>query len=303
MSTVLFNRPVKQNFIAEPIKDDHYVQGDGNLGLEVLMPTGHGWGDYLPLGETQFKNGVDPASCAAGGTLNCIEAIGRKKYGLSFQNDLSERYLAIMSGMKGNGGRPHDVAERIRTVVGAIPEVFLPFNNTITTLKKYFSPSPMSYNLFKVGIHWNKKYLFQHEWLFRPNENIPVFEKRRRFKEALKSSPVGVSGYAWSLHSDGKYYKDGADIHWFIGFEYFEDDYILAFDTYPDGSGSYIKKLDWNYDFGYAKRYALNYTDEYKAKIQKFGGAEKVPEEPIEECKVDYIKYLFSWFISSLKPQ
>lgn len=279
---IISNKPVKQNFKPGPIAPDHYIMGAGQLPLEIIFPDGHGWGPYLPLGETQSKNGIDPATCPAGGSLNCVEAIGKKKFGAVFQNDLSERYLSIMSGMNGQGGNVHAVLEVMRTISGAIPEVFLPFSSVIDSLKKYFSPRPMTYSLFKVGVHWLQTYDFKHEWIFVGAD----VSKKENIKTALKSSPVGVSGYAWSLHDDGKYYKDGPDIHWFTVYDYVEGEYWLAFDTYDP----YIKKLDWNYDFGYAKRFSLN---------RKLG-AEDVPVEP-QSAVIPYVLYLISWALSIIK--
>lgn len=280
MTKIVSNIPVSQNFLPEVITQDHYVLGDGNLSAQVLMPNGHGWGKHLPLGESQLKNGVDPQSCPAGGTLNAIEAIGKLKYGASFQNDLSERYLSIISGMDGHGGYPHQVAEVMRTIAGAIPEVFLPFDKTITDNKKYFSPRPITYALFKIGYNWLQKYILGHQWLVTGNE--PLIVKQSSIKQGLKYSPVGVSGYAWSLHSDGMYYHDGPDIHWYTIFDYVEDSkgkllYWLAFDTYEP----YIKKIGPNYNFGYAKGYTLD---------RKLGGNSKSSDE-LQSAIIPYIIY------------
>lgn len=280
---VVENKPVSRNFIERPITSDHYVLGDGNIEGQSLMPDGHGWSQYLPLGETQLKNGIDPSSCPAGGTLNAVEAIGKYKYGSSFQSDLSERYLSIISGMDGHGGDPHHIAEVMRTIAGAIPEVFLPFDSSITTLGKYFSPRPITYALFKTGWHWHQVYDFKHQWLFYGDETLQ--QKQTFIKLALRYSPVGVAGYAWSLHSDGKYYNDGPPVHWFTVFDYVEGDFWLAFDTYPP----YVKKLDWNYNFAYAKGYSLN---------RYLHG--DTPDEPTP-CKLQYCMYLLNWFISNFK--
>ncbi len=282
---ILHNSPVPQNFCPRPRDPENYVMGDGNVAGKILMPGGHGWGAYLPVEETQFKNNVEPASCTAGGLLNALETIGRLKFGAAFQSDLSERYLAIMSGMKGNGAVPFLVAETMRTLCGAIPEVFLPFDKSITDLKKYFSPRPMSYALFVIGLHWNKKYEFKHEFVWKDGATLQ--EKQAAMKEALQYSPLGVSGYAWSLHKDNKYYKDGPDIHWFEVYDFKEGEYWLAYDTYFP----YIKKLDWNYDFGEGEKYTLN----------RRLGSELLPVQP-ESARLAYISYLIKYFISALKP-
>lgn len=286
MSEIISNIPVSQNFIPQPIEKESYVMGDGRLPLEILLKDGEDWDKWLPSPETQRKNGVDPNSCPAHGILEAVEAIGKRKYGASFQSNLSERYLSIMSGMKGQGGFPFQVAEYMRLICGAIPEVFLPFDSTITSVKKYFTPSPMSYGLFKIGAHWATKYIFKHEWVFDPNENLLVEEKRRRIIEALKSSPVGVAGYAWSLHRDGKYYNDGPAIHWYILSGYKKNDYMKARDSYSP----YDKKLDWNYSFAYAERYSLN----------KRLGSDNISDEP-NSAVIPYLKYLLRWAFNQIR--
>ncbi len=274
---IISNVPVTQNFLPEPILEDHYVLGDQKLQAAVLMKDGHGWGKYMPTPEDQNKNGLETNCCPAYGTHNAIEAIGKLKYGSSFQSDLADRYLGIMSGMKGFGGYPHVIAETIRNGAGCVPEVFLPFDKTIDTLKKYFSPNPMSYELFKYGWSWNKKYDFGHQWVFQ--FGVTGIDKKALMKEALKFSPVGVAGYAWSLHNDMKYYNDGSPIHWFVVFDYVEGDHWLAYDSYAP----HIKKLDWNYDFAYAKSYTLN---------KRLGA--NTENAPIESAVIPYLKYLFN---------
>src|SRR4051812_21294397 len=95
---IISNLPVPQNFFPEKISitGDHYVMGASILPKKDIMPNGHGWGNFLPIGETQNKNNFDPQSCPVGGTYNAIEGIGKKEFSTSFQNDLSERYGCIM---------------------------------------------------------------------------------------------------------------------------------------------------------------------------------------------------------------
>lgn len=304
---IVSNVKVSQNFFPEEITPDQYVLGEtSKLPTLVLMPRGIGWGKYLPIGETQYKNGIDPQSCPAGGWLNCIEALGLLQYKrFGFQSDLSERFLSIVMGMNGNGGSPHVAAEAVRTY-GCVPEVFLPFDQSITTLPKYFSPKPIPYDLWKVGQSWKNKYKFGHEWLFYGNE--PLLEKQKRIKTALQYSIVGASVYAWSLHDDDKYYKDGPDIHWCDIFACVEGEYWLIFDTYPDATGSYVKKLDWNFNFGYAKRGSLELTDAYRQKLQirgmemgeEFGDEFKMqpPSEEDKGMRFQYAIYLVTYYIN-----
>lgn len=287
---VAFNIAVSRNFIPAPITSDQYVLGASKVRHEGLMKYGHGWGDYLPLGETQSRK-IDAQSCPVGGWNNIIEAIGNFKFnkGLvgwkKFQDNLSERYAAIAMGMNGNGGNPHVAAEFIRYITGCLPEAFLPFNDSIDTLGKYFSPKPLPYSLFKYGYAWMQKYDFRHQWVITGQETLS--EKQAIMKEWLQDGPIGVAGYAWSRHADGKYYNDGQPIHWFIVYDYVENSHWLAFDTYPDETGSYVKKLDWNYNFAYAKSGSLNLK----------AGGESVNLETPESAKLAYVNYLIRSFL------
>lgn len=281
--TIVENTPVAQNFRPGKVKDKHYVMGASTLPTKPLMPGGHGWKSKRPVGETQSKYGIDPESCPAGGTLNAYETLGRH-LNIWFQSDLSERALGILMGMSGLGGWPWDAAEKLHKY-GAIPEAFLPFDEKITTLQKYFSPRPLSYSLFKIAQHWLTVYETGFEWVVNPQMNLTGAQKKVRMMEALQYSPLGVAGYAWSRHGDNKYYNDGPDIHFFCVDDFSTGNYWDAFDTYdPFG-----KRLDWNYDPNWVIRYSLT--------KKKVGGVDAVfkPEEAAE-CRFEYFKYLLSNF-------
>ena len=247
---------IKNYGFVAPIVDEkeQYVLGDGWFGGAVLMPGGHGWGRFLPGEETQAKNGIDTYNCSNYGTLNALETIGRKKYGNVFQSNLSERYTGVLTGtIPGVGNDPQKVIENIRTFCGVVPEVFLPFDNTINTVQKYYSPNPMPYWLFATGKHWLKKYKVSHSWVFLNNDTLA--EKQRKMKDALQYSPLGCAGYAWDQHADGLYYGHPTIFnHWYMVFDFEDGKYWLAYDSYDKT----IKKLAWNYNFGYSKMYGLD---------------------------------------------
>lgn len=277
---------VPQNFIPKEVKEQHYKFGASKLPKKEIMKDGHGWKKFRPVAETQFKNDIDPQSCPAGATLNAYEHIGLALYkNKGFQSDLSERHLAILMGMTGTGGVPWDAFEKIHAY-GAIPEKYLPFDKSIKTLKQYFSPRPISYSLFKIGLHWLTVYKPGAEWVITPYMNLTTEQKNARMKEALQYSVLGVAGYSWALHADGKYYNDGPDIHFFNIDDYTEGDSWDVFDTYEP----YGKKLDWNYSPNWVIRYDLS---------RKLGAEETVfNSEDAAEAKIEYIKYLAKWFIS-----
>jgi len=243
-------------------EDEHYILGDGLLGAAVEMNDGHGWGLYLPKAELQRKNGLETMNCTAYGTLNAIEILGRKKYGARFQNNLSERFLGRVSGTTRQGNDPHKVCEAMRHL-GAVPEAFLPFSDEIKRWEDYYIKI-IPFWIWRTGQQWRTTYSFGHDWVFLPTDSIK--QKQVRMKEALKYSPLGVSGYAWAVRSDGLYEKRGTDNHWFIVYDYVDGVKWLAYDSYDNTK----KELVWDYDFGQAKRFTLT-KNTTKAEVSSLG--------------------------------
>lgn len=238
--------------ISDIVESEHYILGDGCLPKDVLMPNGHGWGDFLPKFERQSNDKLETMNCSNYGTLHAIVTLGKKKFGAQFQTDLSERYTGVMTGTTQYGNDPHKVIEIIRNTSGLIPEVYLPFDAKIMTWDQYYSPRPMSPSYISVGISWLKKYKLGHEWVFVKQDTLKT--KQSSIKEALKYSPIGIAVYAWSLHSDGLYYQDGTPNHWVELYDYVDGQYWLVFDTYDAST----KKVAWDTDFVLAKRYSLD---------------------------------------------
>jgi hypothetical protein len=82
---------------------------------------------------------------------------------------------------------------------------------------------------------------------------MSVKEKHERMKTALRYSLLGVSVVGWREHN-GIYYKDEGepDNHW-TNIVAFDGGYPIVADSYEP----FLKKLDKNYDFGFAKRYSV----------------------------------------------
>lgn len=284
------NIEIKNYGFVESVIDPevHYYLGDGALQPAILMPEGHGWGNFLPPPELQAKNGIETFNCAVYGTHHAIATLGKKKFGAQFQNNLSERYGGIMSGtIPGVGNDPHTVIEQIRTRCGVLPEVFLPFDNSIVTVQKYYSPNPMPYSQFAVGVHWLKKYILKHSWVFLPGDSLAT--KQQYMKIALQFSPLGASVFAWNYPTIDGIYPGNSAIHnhWVEVYDYVEGQYWLIFDSYD----KQIKKLAWGFDFGQCKMYDLNFN---------VGGA--TLGDTVEPAKLAYLAYCIkSYFGAILK--
>lgn len=253
-------------FRAQEITPDQWVLGaNTKIKGPVLMPGGHGWKAYLPPDELQNRNGLETMNCSNYGTLNCWETLGFRVLGMRF--NWSERYTGVGTGTTEYGNYPHNVAEIIRTEIGLIDEELLPFSDDINEWDEYYSPKPMDPKLLAKGKAFLKKYELGHDWVF---VNGTLAEKQAKMKEALQYSPLGVSVLAWKERK-GKMWKNVGepDSHWVELYDFEDGVCWYVFDHYDNTH----KVLEWDYDFGYCKRYAITaltvVLDEEKNWIQR----------------------------------
>ena len=145
------------------------------------------------------------------------------------------------------GNTPTAVYDAIRNK-GVIQEVLLPFTDSIISIEEYYSPDPLTEDLQKEVKQWDDKNDFGYEHIFRGGT---IADKQKTILEALKTSRVAVWVYAWT-EDRGIYYKpEGAqDNHWTVLTYGEEGKSWICDDSYPP----YIKQLNWNYDFGEARR-------------------------------------------------
>ena len=238
-------------FLPPPDNPEDYVFGSQELGFkfpyEVLQEDGQ-WDAYLPKFEHQARQGFETANCTGYGTLNCLEILLRKKYGII--EDFSERYIGVMADTWPPGNNPQTVIETIRKESGLIKEEDLPFDNSVHTVSDYYSPKPMNGSLLARGLNWLENWTLKHEWVFKGE----VKNKPELIKAALRHSPLGISVYAWALDdADGLYFKNGEDNHWCVLFGYEDKKYFKIFDSYD----SSIKYLKWDTDFQFVKKYYI----------------------------------------------
>lgn len=230
------------------IKDEHWKFGSANTRIKgvPLIPNGD-WRPLLPPFEYQARNGFDPNSCALHTTTHAYACIFKKQYNIN--RDDSERYLGVISNSDEDGNNPDTVAEAAR-LKGLVPEGLLPFDNTITNFKQWASPKPMSSELLREGQRLLDLFKLGHEWV--PNDHASI-------TEALKYSPLGVAVCAWIVKDivDGQplyYFPQGAAYNHDCLLVYEEPGkYYEVFDTYDQQ----IKRIDWNAELRYIKRFAV----------------------------------------------
>lgn len=241
-------------FIADVITPDNYIFGSGQLLSKIIRPDGN-WSAFLPQSEIQLRNGLETMNCTVYGTLNAIEILYKAQF--NKDENFSERFIGVLAETSKNGNSPHKVAEVIRKK-GLIDDGWLPFRDEINEWDEYYSPKPMIYT--ELGEKWLKMNEFGHDWVFTEGT---VKSKQEKLLEALKHSPVGASVFAWPDPKKGLYSKNknDEDNHWITIFNAEEGEYWEIFDHYDDIK----KKLVWNYDFSFAKRYSLSKKNENEA--------------------------------------
>lgn len=236
-------------FIPDKIDlEKDYVLGSlRSAPYEVLREDGQ-WLDFLPDNETQRQEGVETMACTIFNTLNPLEILFRRKFNET--KNWAERFIAVLAGLTQQGGTPQNAAEAIRKN-GNIDDYYLPFSINIKTWDEYCSPKPMTENYLVLGRKWLNEFEMRHEWVFTDRNK----DKKEKLMSALKTSPVGVSVYAWVQNPNGVYYKpqETQDNHWTCLIGYKENEYWIVYDSYEP----FIKHLDWSFDFGQAKRYFI----------------------------------------------
>ena len=248
---------VNHGFLPDTITEEHHrLGGVTRIAGVPLRPDGQ-WDEYLPEKEIQHNAHFDTMNCSNYGTLNALETLANFHKYPSIIDNFSERYTGVQTGTTRAGNFPHEVAEVIRKECGLIPEKSLPFNAAVTSWEAYYSPNPMTPQYEVEGNVFLNNYRINHDWVFLPRD--PMQQKLVALKDALQFSPVGVSVLAWKQDDKGLYYKNAgeSDTHWCMVYGYVEGEYWKVFDSYDNTH----KKLRWEYDFGYAKRYALSIND------------------------------------------
>lgn len=235
-------KPLKNyGFVPPQITADNYVLG-AFTDKQILMPTGHGWGEYLPDYEPQAES-YETYGCTAWGTENAIEILDRFLF--SKQSNYSDRFVYNLAEITPPGADPHKVAEVIRKN-GLVEQRDLPIP---ATYQEFVTPRPMAEKYLKLGAKWKAQFTLVHEWLWW---GTPTLKKRAELlKEALKYSPVGVSVYAWAKEGD-LYVSKGEPNHWCVLFDWNEQGWLI-FDSYDQS----IKTLSFEHNIRYAKAYYL----------------------------------------------
>ena len=230
-------------FLEPKITLDHWILGSSTLPNQPIQQNGD-WTAFLPEFESQIKR-IETFNCTGFNTEKPIRILLKK---LGIDENYSARWIGIIAGTTPPGNDPHTVAEAIRKN-GLIPESMLPFSDDLNT-SEYFSFKGADEATCRAeGKRWLERFQFGHEWV--PSNPSAMLE-------ALKLSPLGVAVNAWNRDQNGLYINQTDNFnHWtccVVGYE--QDKYWLIDDSYLQ-DGTPLKKLAWNYKFGYCKRYSI----------------------------------------------
>lgn len=174
-------------------KPEDYVLGGAQVVLSPLQPDGD-WTTFLPVKEIQNLKGIEPFACVSYATLNCVEMLIKRKYGI--ERNFSDRFLAAISGTKDlMGNDPHAVGEYLRKV-GAVSQETWPFDDTIKSFEDFYAVVPPK--LYELAKEFTDEWDFKHFYVNNDPESIT---------KALQSSPLLISVPAWHLNADGFYYR------------------------------------------------------------------------------------------------
>ena len=164
----------------------------------------------------------------------------------------SERYTGILTETTPEGNSVQNVCEIIRKASGLLSEERLPFDESIQSWEQYYSPKPMAGELLAEGKKWLEEWVLKHEWVFYPW--TPPEEKPKLLMQVLRYSPIGISVAAWPKPDEaGFYHKQGQDNHFTMLNGYEEGKFWKIWDSYDATK----KKLAFDYDFGFAKRFYI----------------------------------------------
>lgn len=246
---------------ADEIHHENKTEVLGNV-KKILFPDGD-IRPYMSAGEMQKRNDKDKMDCvtrsslrAIGATLNRLKVLVDNEeadeeqqeiiricrhfrlFNEQGEYDVSERYIAKVSGTTERGNNYKNVADAIRHY-GLLPEADYPYVNDYN---EYYQTVPQ--NLIEAGKKVAEHLDFNYEFIEVGN-----------FTDARFYGVPATSGYAWNGQNGDVYYRvsyyrnHAIPLVWQeIGAQH------QIFDTYIP----FLKKLAWDYNLGYGVLFTVH---------------------------------------------
>lgn len=230
----------------ESITDLHeYILGSKKVPYIFYNDSGN-WEEYLPEYENQTtKLGQETSGCTVWGAQNQIETFYKFVYGE--EQNFSERFTYNLVPIEPHKGtNPQNTYDTIRKY-GLIPEADLPMTDS---LKEYTNKFKITRTLLRKGQEFLKTHDIEPEllWDVRPDNYIEIL------KDALKTSPIGVSVTAWRRVSDEYVSDSGGNNHYCLLYKIDENGNPWVFDSYDHSK----KKLSKDHNIRRAIRIWVN---------------------------------------------
>lgn len=244
---------MKYGLLADAIDLGAYIFGKTKVPTVPYNPSGD-WSKALPEYENQTtKFGDETSGCTVWGSQNLIEIFYKHVYGE--EPNYSERFTYLLAGIDPKrGGNPHKTLETIREY-GLIPNSYMPMTDSINDFVKN---DITDVQLLK-GKAWLDIHDFNHEWVWNTTFPRPKNWKDL-LREALTTSPIGVSVTAWR-EQDGLYVSDnGGNNHWCVLYKIDKEGKMYVFDSYDHSK----KVLHPEHNIRRAKRIHVSRKDKSK---------------------------------------
>lgn len=220
-----------------------------NPSNKTILRADSDWSGYYPEYERQSNRNFDTMGCVSFSFLNCLEMILKVQYGID--TNRSDRFTVKASGTSDKGNSMENVYQSVRKLFGSVEESDYPFSDLMTRAE-YFK------TLTKELLDKGK--VFVGDWEITVED---VSNNLNVMKEALKYSPLWVSGYAW-INQGGLYRSYGRANHCFtvgkIGAGFIE-----ALDQY----NPFVKNLAPDFQFGDIKMLIVNRRPSVRDQILK----------------------------------
>lgn len=212
-----------------PRATDWWLGGISGITRTVIRPDGD-WRPFLPPIEIQRTPSFDTMACVTFSALNCIETIIKAKYGADV--NLSDRFIAKLSGTTSQGNSFYNVAEAIKKF-GDVLDGKWPFDG-VKTFAEYYAEIPQW--IVDLAKELLVEYDIRYEF---------VWDTPDKLLDALRYAPVQIAIHAYGTYdkaSDRFLRTDGRGNHAVSLINAVPNDHWLIFDHYEWA----FKKLAWD---------------------------------------------------------
>lgn len=171
-----------------------YILGKSKMPFIPYVDDGD-WRPHAPRFEHQAPR-YETSACTAFTVENQIQFFMKGVY--NEEVDLSENFLALVTPIPvGKGVDPQKTYEAVRHE-GMVPNDVLPMPRNI---RDWTDTTRLTKSILAKGQYWLQQHTYQHEWLWNSAGNRPA-NYIEILKEALKTSPIGISVSAWETEID-----------------------------------------------------------------------------------------------------